>query len=137
MGFRVVRFQGAGPGGRPRWEFRRLPARPMLRRELDAEAWTGAALDTAIRAIVAAAPPDAVLGIRVAGAVPDAGLRVLSAARLRSFVPETMNLEVTVAGHPAGGRRGRLPTRPSVPGTAGAGPAPQLDLGLAGSGGPA
>jgi exonuclease SbcD len=81
----------------PRWEFRRLPARPMMRRALAADGLSAASLDSAVRAIVRAAPSDAVLSIRVSGPLTDAHWRVLSPARLRAFVPETMNLEISPA----------------------------------------
>jgi DNA repair exonuclease SbcCD nuclease subunit len=74
------------------WEFRRLPARPMLRRDVPAEVADPATLESAIVAIVAEAPRDAVVSIRVAGTV------TISAARLRAIVPETMNVEIAPAG---------------------------------------
>ena len=93
-GFMVVRF-GAGDGERSmRWEFRRLPARPMIRTELIADGMDERTLESAIHAVIAEAPRDAVLAIRVAGELTDAHRRVLSAARVRAFVPETMNVEI-------------------------------------------
>ena len=55
----------------------------------------GAALEQSILGIVREAPSDAVISIRVAGPLTDAHWRVLSAANLRSLVPETMNVDVT------------------------------------------
>jgi DNA repair exonuclease SbcCD nuclease subunit len=81
-----------------RWEFRRLPARPMLRAEVSADTMTARQLDSAIRAIVADAPVDAVLSIRVTGELTDAHWRALSSARLRQFVPETMNVDIRPDG---------------------------------------
>jgi exonuclease SbcD len=81
-----------------RWEFRQLPARPMLRAELAVDGLSARQLDSAIRAIVADAPADAVMFIRVTGALGDAHWRVVSTARLREFVPETMNVEVRPEG---------------------------------------
>ena len=80
-----------------RWEFRGLPARPMLRKTVMAEGTTPAQLESAIRALIAAAPPDAVLSIRVAGAVTAEHLRRLSARQLRTFAPATMNVDVRPA----------------------------------------
>ena len=76
------------------WEFRRLPARPMVRHELLARELDGGQLESALRAIVAEAPHDAVVSVRVSGELTDAHWRALSAARLREFVPETMNVDI-------------------------------------------
>jgi len=77
-----------------RWERRRLPARPMLRRELDAGAMSASGLDAAVRRAIAEAAHDAVLSIRVAGALTPAHSRAISAARVRALTPPTMNVEV-------------------------------------------
>ena len=93
-GFMMV-WLGAGErGSNPRWEFRRLPVRPMIRHALAADGLSATSLDSAVRSMVRAAPSDAVLSIRVSGPLADAHWRVLSPARLREFVPETMNLEI-------------------------------------------
>jgi DNA repair protein SbcD/Mre11 len=75
-------------------DFRRLPARPMLRHELAADGLTAQSLGCAIRDIVAAAPADAVVSIRVTGALTAEHARVLAAAHLRDLAPSTMNVEV-------------------------------------------
>ena len=96
-GFMVVHC-GVGQRARDvRWEFRRLPARPMLRAELNADGMDARALASAIRAIIDAAPRDAVLSIRVDGSLTDAHWRVLSASSVRSLVPDTMNAEIRPA----------------------------------------
>jgi DNA repair exonuclease SbcCD nuclease subunit len=92
-GFMVVHL-GRGDG-RAQWEFRRLPARPMVRQELVAGGLDPNALDCAVRAIVAAAPADAVLSIRIVGSLTDAHWSKVSAAYLRTFVPPTMNVGIT------------------------------------------
>jgi hypothetical protein len=66
----------------------------MIRHALAADGLSATTLDSAVRSIVRAAPSDAVLSIRVSGPLADAHWRVLSPARLRAFVPETMNLEI-------------------------------------------
>jgi DNA repair exonuclease SbcCD nuclease subunit len=93
-GYLFVRIAEGSDAARMCWEFRRVPARPMVRRELGAEGLSASALESAIRAVVAAAPADAVLSIRVTGALTAGHLRRLSARHLRTFVPDTMNLEV-------------------------------------------
>jgi exonuclease SbcD len=95
-GYMLVQLPAAS-GGRLQWKFRPLPARPMLRAELSADALAPDALDAAIRALVDAAPPDAVLAIRVTGALSDAHWPVMSSTHLRTFVPATMNVEVVPA----------------------------------------
>jgi len=77
-----------------RWEFRRLPARPMVWRELDANTIDAPAFEASIRAVVSAAPSDAVLSVRVSGSLTDEHWRALSSARLRGFVPTSMNLAI-------------------------------------------
>ena len=84
----------AAPGRPVRWEHRDLPARPMVAERLVAGDAGGVELDAALRALVAAAPADAVLRVRVEGATSAAQLRVLSSAHVRSYAPATMNVEV-------------------------------------------
>lgn len=117
-GYLLVRLAGSGDAPGVRWEFRRVPARPMMRREVAAEGSSADRLEAAIRAIVAASPADAVLTIRVTGEPTRAHLRRMSASRLRTFVPDTMNLEVRWAdgfassgGATPAGRHGRAPVR--------------------------
>ena len=80
--------------GVARWEFRRLPARPMIRRDVDARAMSESALDATIRSIIETAPSDAVLSIRVSGDLSASQWRLLSTARLRALAPHTMNVEI-------------------------------------------
>ena len=103
-GFMVVHVGESGA----RWEFRRLPARPMVRKQVSVDGLNARMLDSAIRAIVAGAPSDAVLWIRLAGAVTDDHLRVVSARRMRAIAPSTMNVELSFASlHPHTVRRSR------------------------------
>ena len=90
-GFMTVRLDARGAS----WDFRSLPARPMLRYEL--LAGDARALGRAIADVVANAPSDAVVSIRVSGELSHAHWRILSSARLRMIVPETMNVDVTPA----------------------------------------
>jgi DNA repair protein SbcD/Mre11 len=111
-GFMVVTLL---PDGGVHWTFRPLPARPMLVRELDAAALRGGELDVAMRDIIAAAPPDAVLRIRVSGDVAASDLHLFSAARLRAIVPGTMNVEVVMPDAPFRQRRRRASRVTAVP----------------------
>ena len=93
-GFMILRL---GAETKLQWEFTQLPARPMIRHELDANTLDAHALDAAIRTIVREAPTDAVMSIRVAGTLTPAHWRAFSSARLREFVPQTMNVDVVPA----------------------------------------
>ncbi len=97
-GFLVLRLPSGDAGAQVAWEFRRLPARPMLVRELVAARGDPAWLEGAVRAIVGEVPEDAVLTIRISGELTAAQLRVLSAAHLRTFVPASMQVDVRVPG---------------------------------------
>jgi DNA repair exonuclease SbcCD nuclease subunit len=97
-GFMTV---SVGRSARVRWEFHPLPARPMLREEIVADGLGASQIEAAIREIVARAPLDAVVSIRVSGALDEGQWAGASASRLRTFVPESMNVDVI----PAGGRR--------------------------------
>jgi len=81
-----------------RWEFRALPARPMVRLEIAGAELLPADLDRAIRGAVAAGPEDAVLSIRVSGPLTAGHWAVMSSGHLRRYVPATMNVEVRPAG---------------------------------------
>ena len=94
-GFMVVHV--GNDDGRARWDFRDLPARPMVRRELEAGGMTPNVMESSVREIVGTLPVDAVVSIRIVGDMTDEHWRTLSAARLRTFVPPTMNLDITPA----------------------------------------
>ncbi|HEX6315866.1 MAG TPA: metallophosphoesterase [Gemmatimonadaceae bacterium] len=82
------------PGRPVSWRFERLHARPLVRRELDPQALSGEQLEAAVRALIDASAPDAILTIRVVGEPSAAAWRVLSSANLRRLAPPTMNVEV-------------------------------------------
>jgi DNA repair exonuclease SbcCD nuclease subunit len=113
-GFLLVDVAPGDDAAAIRWEFRRLPARPMLQQTLRAARWSRDTLDAAVRALVVAVPADAVLQVRVEGDVAAADLAVLSAAHLRTFVPETLNVEVRVRDAFVPFRRGRRHQRHSA-----------------------
>jgi DNA repair protein SbcD/Mre11 len=94
-GFMIVHVDTAAT--RVRWEFRELPARPMVRREIVPTTMSEVLLASTVQEIIATAPPDAVLSIRMAGPLTDAQWSVVSSARLRAIAPRTMNVEITSA----------------------------------------
>jgi exonuclease SbcD len=82
------------PGGELRsWEFRRLPARPMLVRELLVGA-DASNLETAVRRAIASVPEDAILQLRIRGTLSDRDRAVLTAVNMRALTPDTMNVEL-------------------------------------------
>lgn len=113
--------------GRPRvtWDARALYARPMVSVEVDVAGRSGEEVDRAVREIVAGMPEDAVLRVRVTGALGQEHFRVLRAAYVRGYAPATMNVEIQAADEPF---RRRRSTREA----AGSNDTirPQLELGL-------
>ena len=88
-------------GGSVRHSTQALPARPMVRVDLDAAVTPAARLDEQLRHAIASAPHDAVLVFRVGGALAADHARLLRAARLRRLAPPSMNVEVRAAWGPA------------------------------------
>jgi DNA repair protein SbcD/Mre11 len=93
-GFLLVEVACDAPVARVDWRLHPLPARPLVRRELHLDTVADEALESTIRAFVAEVPADAVLTIRVVGALTERAARVLAAANLRRLAPRSMNVEV-------------------------------------------
>ncbi len=96
---------GAGGGGRGRidgCEFRALPARPMRVHEVSGH---HSRLEEELRAVLASAPPDVVLQLRVPASL--VGHHALQADRLRQLGGPAANVTVSVRSHPEG-RHGSL-----------------------------
>ena len=70
-----------------RWSSRELPARPMVRHQVDAARLTADELAQAVRCLIEAAPVDAVMAVKISGGR-------IGAADLRSMTPPTMNVDV-------------------------------------------
>ncbi|HET6948329.1 MAG TPA: metallophosphoesterase [bacterium] len=88
-------------GASARWTFHRLPARPMVIEELQAGGADGPAVRRLLADLIARAPADAVLRIRVHGTPLPEALAQLRAASVRAMAPATMNVDlvpVTPAG---------------------------------------
>jgi len=81
-------------GGRLTWEFRELPTRPMVIRDLHVAGMSFAAVDAAVRGVLAETPDDAVLRVRVHAKSGVAIPPSLSVPHLRAIAPATMNVEV-------------------------------------------
>jgi len=93
-GFMIVEVVCDGSDARIQWEFHGLPARRLVRRDLPLDTIADDALESTIRTVIAEAPEDAVLTIRVVGSVSEQGRRVLAAANLRRLAPSSMNVEL-------------------------------------------
>lgn len=112
-GFMLVRLALHSESTEILWEFRPLPARPMLRVEIvatdDAER-----LFVAVRDAIGGAPEDAVLTLRVHGELNESQWNVLSAKSLRALAPSTMNVDVVPVDVRAAGRERWQERRPSA-----------------------
>ena len=93
-GFMIVEVACGESPQQVRWQFRQLPARPLVRRELQIDGVSESTLESTIRAMIAEAPADAVLTIRTVGTVSEHGRRVLAASNLRRLAPISMNVEL-------------------------------------------
>lgn len=74
-----------GPGGLLGLDFRPLPARPMLLRPLSLAGLDAESARRRIASLAAGTPPGALVGLRLAGPLPEALLPILSAASLRAL----------------------------------------------------
>jgi exonuclease SbcD len=136
MVLHVTEEAAAADRARPGWEFRPLHTRPMLAEQLSVRGMSATKLDAAVRAIVAAAPVDAIVRLRIVGDVAPDHLRVLRAPYVYSYTPDTMNIEIRAADGSAFQRlrKRRNETRsmalpPNEPRPA-CNTGPQLDLGF-------
>lgn len=95
-GFMIVHASVETQTGKPRvaWDFRELPARPMMRSEMAVEGMSESRLAAAVQEIIAAAPADAVLSIRLVGELSESQWRAVSSSRLRAIAPRTMNVDI-------------------------------------------
>jgi DNA repair exonuclease SbcCD nuclease subunit len=99
-GFMIVEFSPSTSGVNVEWRFHKLPARPLVRHDLQLEGLGATQVESVIRLLVANSPADAVISVRVTGAITEQVSRVLSARFLRTLAPPTMNLHLRlVDGH--------------------------------------
>ncbi|HEX6558932.1 MAG TPA: metallophosphoesterase, partial [Longimicrobiales bacterium] len=93
-GFMIVKLPGDEAGRRVRWEFRRLPARPMIVRQLAANARGPEDIEAALSALIKEVPDNAILRIHLCGELNPGHRHVLSAPNLRRLAPALMNVEI-------------------------------------------
>ncbi|HET9426043.1 MAG TPA: metallophosphoesterase [Gemmatimonadaceae bacterium] len=92
-GYMLVTIAPAQPA---RWEFRDLPARTMIRKDIDPAGMSDDELGAIVRQVLAESPVDAVLYLRMVTGLTDAQWRVMSSSALRAMAPPTMNVELVV-----------------------------------------
>ena len=116
-GFMKVEVVREGTGGRVDWRFHQLPARPLVRREVRVDNIPEDGLEATLRTLVAEVPADAVLTIRVIGALTERATRVLAAPNLRRMAPASMNVELRIedGGNPQETPAVRSPKRALMP----------------------
>ena len=107
-GFLILDVKTGTPQPAMQWEFHELPARPMIIRELSIDKADSSTLNRNLRRLIAGVPADAVLSIRVVGEVNEHALNAFSARNLRTLVPATMNVHLTL---PDRARWNRRPAR--------------------------
>ncbi|UCG88954.1 MAG: metallophosphoesterase [Gemmatimonadota bacterium] len=97
-GFLLLEFASAGLSGGilSKWEFRELPARPMVMADFQANGDAAVRLGSEIRKVIDGAPVDSILRLRIHG-YPDEEVRnLVRAAHLRALAPATMNIEAVL-----------------------------------------
>jgi DNA repair exonuclease SbcCD nuclease subunit len=95
-GYLLLRLAPGPAGGRlADWSFVPLPTRPMVLLELDAEGMSESVLEDRLRCSLRKCSPDAVVRIDLRGAPLPGAEASLSAARVRSIAPATMNVTVS------------------------------------------
>ena len=102
-GYAIVTVGGAGEGGKWRAEARfvPLPARPMVVLAHEPQSAEPEGLAAELQERLKALHPDSVVRVTLHGEHAPAARAALSAARLRSLAPPTMNIELAPARLPA------------------------------------
>jgi DNA repair exonuclease SbcCD nuclease subunit len=106
-GYMLLDFQKSAGGelALSSWEFLRLPARPMIIRDIHAGRFPSGRLRSVVIQAIDESPPDAVLRLRIHGKLSEQDRAVLAASNLRSLTPTTMNLEASLVDEAATFRR--------------------------------
>ena len=104
-GFMIVELRCGTDQVKVDWHFHKLPARPLVRHDLQLDGLDAVRVESAIRLIVANAPADAVVTVRVTGMITEDVSRVLSAKSLRELAPSTMNLDLSLVDRVDAGPR--------------------------------
>jgi DNA repair protein SbcD/Mre11 len=99
-GYLILQFESDGSkGGLKKWEFVKLPVRPMIQLELNPSGKTGIEVASWIKTRIESLPADSIVKLKVFDeASPDA-IKVLRAASLRALAPPTMNIDARFVEH--------------------------------------
>jgi exonuclease SbcD len=95
-GYMLVRICTSGPNQTPTlsWEFRKLPARPMVQLDIPAEGMGKKPLYELLMHRIQALDPQSVVRLRIQGSLSPECLPLLQAASLRRICPESMNISL-------------------------------------------
>ena len=89
------------------WEFRELPTRTMVVRDLDLSGVGPSVLERRVRELLSRLPRDAVVQLRVRGKPRNETRVVMGAENMRKLAPPTMNLDLVFVDGERPTRRGR------------------------------
>jgi len=78
------------------WKFHELPVRPMIRLELEAGGMGRSELQSLIRRAIKDLPDDSIVNLRISGRLSERSMEVLRAGSLRSLVPPTLNVSLSL-----------------------------------------
>ncbi len=99
-GYLITEFEtGASGSGLKRWQFVKLPARPMIQLELRVGGMTGIEVKSWLQARFETIPADSIVGLKLYGTASRDAREVLRAASLRSLAPLTMNIDSRFVDH--------------------------------------
>jgi DNA repair exonuclease SbcCD nuclease subunit len=93
-GYLTLDIETHGPrtGRLAQWKFHELYARPMVQLEVHPERMNAGQLEVWIKSSLTELPRDSVVKLKIHGVVTDEAMQVLSAPRLRSLAPKSMNI---------------------------------------------
>ena len=95
------------------WRFHHLPARPMIRLDLQLNQRGADNVTARIEDMIRTLPDDAIVQLRLYGQPEKSVLERIRAASLRRLAPETMNIEAVLVGQRREGQRWRTRRRKS------------------------
>ena len=99
-GYLILEFETDGSsGGLKKWEFTKLPARPMIQLELRLAGMSRTELKSWIQTRIKDMPPDSIVKLKVFGTASQDAMEVLRAASLRALAPSTMNIDARFVNH--------------------------------------
>lgn len=91
-----IAARGSAAGTVVKWNFRQLPARPMIQIDLDAGGMSGAQVASWIQSRLVDIAQDGIVKLKVHGKISDDAMDVFRAASLRALAPATLNIEATL-----------------------------------------